>query len=164
YCRQGEFLVVRDWAVLPDVCLLSNEPTGVGSWRKRKRFIWVPQWIYLLILVHVFVMLLVHVFVQKKVRLTYSMSRRTRRRILGRQLGATTLVLTGVAGIFAALMNVPDPDLLVAAAVVCSVMVVAGLLVAMRANPLRVKRHENGWFYLKGCSPEFLDGLDGRLG
>lgn len=38
-------------------------------------------------------------------------------------------------------------------------ILIAGLVFVAIANPLKVIRHRDGWFVMKGASPAFLDSI-----
>ncbi len=60
--QQGKWLIVHKQAVLPNRCVKSNEPT---SDRLRRKLMWHPPLIYLLILLHVLIYVIVALIVRK---------------------------------------------------------------------------------------------------
>ena len=162
FFRDGRFLVVRDGAVLPETCVVTNEPAESGSWRKRVKIAWTPPWVYLLILVNIIVLLIVSMIVQKKARITYSLGRRSRRKIVLRRWVASLLLMLSVALFFFGAMA--DTDEMVGIGITAGfASLIASLVFFVIANPLKVVKFKNDWFRIKGCSPDFLDTLPQHL-
>jgi len=173
--RDGEFLVVRTGAVLPARCVRSNEPLPPGDWMRDKQLVWRPWgvkalepllWVALALVfwkplpawvdpLRFMVPLLGVVFIarQKSVKLTYFLYRRDRRRRLTGQIAAG---LVGIAGL---LLLQPEGGWRDG---VAALLFMGGVFASnyyFLRFPLRAVRHENGEFWLKGASPEFLDSL-----
>jgi hypothetical protein len=157
FFREGDFLVVRDGAVLPTVCLRTNEPAGEGSWRMKVGIAWTPPWVFLLILLNILVLLIVALVTQKKAKITYSLSAAVRGSIVRKRgigffllLAAVTLFYFGITSSYESTGAYFQGG--VAALIVALVFFVI-------ANPLKVVKHREGWFGIKGCSKEFLETL-----
>jgi hypothetical protein len=162
FFRDGRFLIVRDGAELPETCVVTNEPAESGSWRKRVKIAWTPPWVYVLILVNVIVLLIVAMIVQKKARITYSVGSRSRRKIvLRRSIGFVLFLLCVALFFFGA---TADTDEMVGIGILGGfAALIASLIFFVIANPVKVVKFKNGWFRIKGCSPDFLDTLPQHL-
>ena len=158
YYRDGEFLVIRDGAVLPARCIHTNLEIGPDDWTKRERLTWTPPWVFLLILINLIVLVVVALCVNKKAWLTYSLSREARGKLIRRRSIAFVVFLAGVAAAIGCGIGI-EGDMAVGLAILCSLVALIALIVLALTNAISVKKHQEGWFSLKGCSREFLDSL-----
>lgn len=158
YFRDGDLLVIRDGAVLPSRCVHTNQDVGPEDWTKRTRMTWTPPWVFVLILVNILVLLIVAMCVNKKAWLTYSLSRQARGRLIKRRSIAFLVFVAGVAASIGSGVYI-EGDLAVWLAVLCAVISLVALFVLALTSAISVKKHTDGWFSIKGCSPEFLNSL-----
>jgi hypothetical protein len=175
--RDGKFVVVRTGAVLPARCVKTNEEIGEREVSKERQFTWVPLWARFSAFLAMTSPLLVVFFInshsstafytigvpgiliagflpvafQKRMKVTYALHRRERRWRLAVQGVA---VAGGVGGWL--FLKTYDTDSLAG----FFALIGGGLLAGVFHHPLRTARHRDGEFWLKGCSPEFLDSLD----
>ena len=156
--RQGRFLLVQDGAKLPDICLISNESVPSDGWRKQKKVYWYPPWFLILILVNFLIFLIAVVFSQKKGKITYSLSKKSRSKIVRRKLLGSMLSILSVGFIFgyAYYADLPNAFIL---GILGVVILIVGTIFLIIADPIKAGGYRKGWFRLKGCSPEFLDTL-----
>jgi len=157
FFRDGDFLVVRDGAELPAVCVRTNQRAGEGSWRKKVTIAWSSPWVFALILINILVVIIVMLVTQKKAKIIYSLSAEARAAIVNkRSIGFFLLVATVglfvVAGMWA-------NDLAGFAILGGVVSLIASLVFFIIANPIKVAKYHDGWFRIKGCSKEFLASL-----
>lgn len=158
FFRDGRFLVVRDGAVLPEVCVITNEPTDSRNWRRRVKIAWTPPWVYALIIVNLIVLVIVSLIVQKKAQITYSLGSRARSRIVMRRSIGWILLLVCI-GLFGAGVMAQTDEAMGITLTAAIVSLIASLILFVIANPVKVVKFKDGWFRIKGCSPEFLDTL-----
>ena len=158
FYREGDFLVVRDGAELPNRCIHTNEEVPPSGWRKKKQIAWTPQWVIVMILFSPLVLLLLALLVQKKAKIIYSMSPTARKRLVRKRLiwlgiFALGVVIAVIGGTFLS----SDASLL---AVFGGILVgIVGLIGSLVQHPLAVKGHRDGCFTLKGCCPAYLSSL-----
>jgi len=157
--REGRLLVVRDGAILPEVCIVTNQPTTAGDWRKRVLLTWTPSWVIITILVNVLVLLILALVLRKKAWVTYSLTRITRARIVRKQLAGWLLILVSLLLFGSVFTSKGSTDLVLAAVFGAIVLLLVAVIIISRASPLRAVKHRNGWLLVKGCSTEFLDTL-----
>src|SRR6218665_2136774 len=100
YFRDGKFLVVRDGAELPDVCLRTHEPVGGGGWRKKAPFVWNPPWVIALILITPLFGLIVMMIVRKIAKITYSLGGDARGKIIRWRFIGLALLMAAIALFF----------------------------------------------------------------
>jgi len=160
YC-DGDFLVVRDGAELPPVCLRTNEPASEGSWRKKVTITWTPPWVFVLILVNILVLIIVALVTQKKAKITYSLCRQARASIVRKRSIGFFLLLAAVALVFMAFTW--ESEFALAAGLGGLLFLIASLTFLAIADPIKVVKFRDGWFRIKGCSREFLATLPVRL-
>lgn len=90
---------------------------------------------------------------------TYSLnSSMHRKQRLVRGLLALVFGLTGVSVLLCAFFDHLMWFLVIAVAMVATAILI---IIKLPVHALRVVRHNGGDFWLKGCSSEFLDSLDG---
>lgn len=160
YFRDGKLLVVRDGTALPMVCIRTNQPVTEKDWRKTKTLIWTPPWVYALIIVNLLIAAIVATIIQKKAKVTYSLGREARASI-NKKVGICLLMLFGAVGaIVVAFVQSNSGDSSFGALIITAVVLLIGSLVMMiLTNPIKVSGYRDGWFQVKGCSPEFLDSI-----
>ena len=158
FFRDGRFLTVRDGAELPDSCMVTNKPAQADHWRKRVRIVWTPPWVFITIFVHIVITLILSLLLRKKAMITYSLCRSVRARIVRRRILAGLLLVAAPALMVAAFLGDGDPLTGIMLASGFASLIV-GLIMLFIANPIKVLKHRGGWFRLKGCSAEFLQGL-----
>jgi len=160
YFSDGKFLVVRDGAELPELCMLTNQPAGPGAWRKKVQIAWTPPWVFALILVNIIVVLVVMLLTQKKAKITYSLSAAGRGRIVRRRIIGLLLLAAAVGAVAFCILQADVPDWAsVTIGLLGVVSFIASLIVLLMANPIKALKHKDGWFRIKGCSGEFLSTL-----
>jgi hypothetical protein len=157
FFRDGDFLVVRDGAVLPPVCLRTNEPAGEDSWRKKVTLTWSPPWVFLLILINILVMLVVMLAIQKKARITYSLCTAARAAIVRNRSIGFFLFLMALVLFYEAFTW--TNELAAAAGLIGVISLIVSLVYFVIADPVKVVKVNNGWFRIKGCSKGFLATL-----
>lgn len=158
YFRDGNLLVIRDGAELPKRCVHTNQEVEEKGWRKRRLLAWTPPWIFVFILFGLLPFLLLAVLLQKKAKITYSLSKDARSRLAKKRLIALGVMLAGigVAVVGGSFLNGDAAVLPIFAGIVIAL---GGLIGSLMFNPVAVKKYKDGWFSLKGCSPDFLDSL-----
>lgn len=158
YRREGNLLVIRDGAVLPNRCILTNQPINERDWTKKRSLTWTPAWVWIFILFGLIIALILALCLQKKAQLTYNICRAKRNRQL--RFGAFSLLATfgGIGLMISALSFEQWGNALVISGIV---LLIGGLVMAAISSvALTVKRYKDGEFWIKGCSPEFLASLD----
>lgn len=157
----GDFLVIRDGAELPNVCLRTNEPAGEGSWRKKRTMTWNPPWVFVLILVNILVLIIVALVTQKKAKMTYSLSAAARAAIVKKRGIAFFLLLATIGLFYVGFTQMGD---LVWVGMFGGIIsLIASLVFFAIADPIKVVKFHDGWFRIKGCSKEFLATLPVRF-
>lgn len=160
--RDGKLLVVWDGAVLPARCVRTNAPIGPEDWTKTKKMVFTPPWVWALVLVSPLIALIVAAIIQKRFTLTYHLCKAERARFRNRMVGGWLGFFLGLAGIGGACVgfsstNASWPGYLLATTIV---VMFGGLVFVALANVLKPVKFRDGWFVLKGCSPEFLDSIE----
>lgn len=159
FFRDGKFLVVRDGAVLPERCLVTNKETSHADWRKRVTISWFPSWVFITILLNLIVMAVAMLITQKKAGVTYSLSREIRWKIRKKNYLGFAFGL-GAIGLFVGGFTIwSEADSVGAAFLVGILLAIFSLICFVVANPLKAIKYKDGWFRLKGCSEEFLETL-----
>jgi hypothetical protein len=156
---EGKFLIVRDGTELPNICI----KTGVelpDAKRRKKTLYWAhPAWA-LLILAGLLVYFIVYLCIRKKVTVTYSISKPARNKKLITMftwLGVTFGSLALAIFFFA---NSDSSNSYAMIGAIGMILFVVGLIAtSLTSHLFRIKKHNNGWFYMVGMGEEFLNAL-----
>lgn len=152
---EGDQITFFNHTDLPEICVVTGDQEDLV--RVRKTLIWVPSWIYLLLLINLLVLLIVYLIVRKKCTVSYAMSRSARNAGRMRTLtGVLTMIGGGIAGVLIVSGNRPEIGLVIGivAFLVGLVLLYAGGL------PISIAKHKDGrQFWLKGFKPAFFDSL-----
>ena len=140
---------------LPDICVVTGDQEDLV--RVRKTLVWVPSWIYLLLLINLLVLLIVYLIVRKKCTVSYCMSRSVRNGGRIKTLaGVLAMIVGGISGVLIGSGNQAEIGLAVG---IVSFLVGLVLLYA-GGLPISVAKHKDGrQFWLKGFKPAFFDAL-----
>ncbi len=159
FYRDDKYLVVSNHAELPHRCVLTNQPVAPDGWRKPVAIAWTPPWVFVTLLAGALVALILILVLQKKAKVTYSLSPEGRGRIQKKKM-VGWLMLLGAIALIVGGFNVPEGSGLTVFAMLGGILViVVSLIFFSIANPVKAVKFRDGWFRLKGCSPEFLDSL-----
>jgi len=159
YYVDGKNIVVRDGAELPNYCIKSGVPLPDGK-RHKKTLYWAhPAWA-LLILAGLIVYAIVYLCVRKKVTLHYSLSPQVKKKRFFISF-ATLLATFGGIGMAVYFMVSPvansDNGMYIVAGFI--IFFVGLVMAAVFSNFLRPKKHNDGWFTIKGVGKEFLKAI-----
>lgn len=155
--REGNLLVVRKGAALPEQCIKCGAPAEGGPLKKTMS--WHQPWLYILILFPgLLIYAIVALCVQKRATVCLSLcgAHRRRRRML--ILTVWGLILGGVAGFFVG-ANVNNGLILLAGLV----LFVAGLITAVAIQLVKARRIDDHFVWLRGAGPEFLAQFPGLV-
>lgn len=155
YYRKDQFLIVRDGATLPSRCVRTNRETGPDDWTERARIFWMPRWA---ILLNFLIILLGSLVPGNKAKITYSLIRDERSRIVKRRGIGVIILFAGVVVAIQSAVHL-EGNAAMAGRILGSIAALGGLASCAMTNALKVKKYKDGWFTLGGCSPEFLDSL-----
>jgi hypothetical protein len=167
FFKDGAFLVTRDKAELPKRCLRTNEEVPDSGWRKSVQMAYTPRWIFFLLPLGIIPFAIAIGLTQKRMKLVHSRSPATlKTRPKWRLLVFVFLAL--FIGCFYAIYymfqhrvpNVkPDVNLIIGLVAGGLLSIIPMSIAGQMAQLYRAKKHFNGWFWIKGCSPEFLQTL-----
>jgi hypothetical protein len=152
-------LIMNRQAILPDRCVLCNMPADGG--RLGRTYSWMPQWVYLFLLLGLIPFVIVAVILQKRAKLQVGIcpvhrSRRIRNILisLAAVFGGIVLMIGGP--MFAS--SNPQADALAIIGVMGGIVVIfAGILFgAYGARVMIPKKIDDYFLWLKGADPEFL--------
>lgn len=158
YYREGDFLMIRDGAVLPARCIKTNLPAEPKDWTKQVQLTWTPPWIYIFLPFAVLPVLIIAAIISKRAKLTYTLCREERSRVMKRKTFATLGIFAGIGTIFACFFAV-NGNTSAILAIIGVVLMIGSLVVIAVTNAITVRKHRDGWFTIKGCRPEFLNSL-----
>jgi hypothetical protein len=158
----GDLLVLTDKTALPPRCVRTNLPVSEREYRT-----WdlpcTPTWLRILMILLPAFLLFAPFVVRHRCRLKAGLSRNARYRYLLLKLLAIVLILWAIiAPIAFAGFDRPDAMLIYVAAF--PFLFWGGfILLIMFSSPLTVIKHEGDKFWIKGCSPAFLESLKESL-
>lgn len=119
----------------------------------------MPTWVWLLLLTNLIILIVVGLCVQKKAWLTYSLTKGARMGYIRRVALSLIALIGGMALGMAGLVNMSATWGWTVVALGAAMFIGGAIVAACFHSPLRVTRHRDGEFWVKGCSPEFLDSL-----
>lgn len=155
YYTDGDFLYIQDGAELPAKCVVKNIPIGAGGWRRRIRVIWTPwrAWITFPIL---FFTLPFFSEQQKTAYITYSLSKEIASGLAKQKITGVLILFIGFSLIIYGLLSI-DNELHLKCGLLCGfASILISIFYIKKAKIISVTGYSNGWFKLKGLSPEFL--------
>jgi hypothetical protein len=154
YYVEGNELVVRDGIKLPAVCVKTNQPVSIEDLTKEE-FTWCSPWIALLFAVSGPLLIIAYFLVRKRCSMTYGLHPDFRARRRRRM----TLKVMVAASLFIALLFLPalNNDAVIAIAVI--VLIISIIAIFVGNAPLRITKHSEGRFWIRGFSPEYLATL-----
>jgi hypothetical protein len=153
----GDCLVVPTDTRLPERCIETNEPLSVPPNRMDIReFGWCPAWAAALgyVVLGPFGLIIAYKL-QPKCRLIYAVSRSVRRRYIWRAVFAAFALLVSILAIPVGVSLSVMP--LWIGGLVGVVLATTILLFSM--TPLKVARRDGDLFWVRGCSPQFLQSV-----
>lgn len=155
---EGAYLVVPTKTALPQRCVVTNQPVTEALYTAWE-LPFVRSWI-VFFLFGPLLLLFSPIIVRRRCMLKAGVSKEVRRRYLLLKvamllLGVSPLVLVAVA------IDLRSEDLLLSLGFPGVVVVyVAAFVFIYHTTPLKVVREEDGLYWIKGCSIEFLDSLE----
>lgn len=156
--REDKFLIVRERSEVPGFCVKNGEEVAAGGWRKNKAIAWTPPWVYLGLLGGLVPLVILMLVGQKKAKVTYSLGSEARKALnTKRWVGVGFLLLC--AGLIIGTANSSSSDAAGMMGLGAFLSFIFSLVAFIAATPLRPVAHRNGWFKVKGVSPELLDRL-----
>jgi hypothetical protein len=159
--REGNKLVMTKQAMLPAICVQTNQPTAE---RLRRRLYWHNPWIYLLfftcgLVVYVIVALVVRQSADIKIGLCRERIVRRRWIIFWAWMGALAAIGLFIAGVAAGEKNMNSnlsPILCIGALVTFLGSLITGSILARIVTPAKITTR---YVWLKGVHPEYLAAL-----
>ena len=157
--RCGDHLIMHRAAVLPDICVKSNEPTG--GYRLKRKLSWHHKAVFIAVISPLIYMILA-LALSKRATIEIGMSDHWRA-IRRRRMWLTAIVMLGGLGLFFGAFFVesqfPPPSPVV------PLMIFGGMLVgfvgllfgAISTRMVKPTKIDDHYIYLKGFHPEYLD-------
>ena len=159
----GLFMYVKDGAILPGFCPVTNQPLSPEDKIKKRLLSWAPPWSIILMLIGLYIYLLPGLIValvfQKKAKVTFGLSKEFRSRSLKFSLSGLGMFIISLASILYVLLNIDTKGfgLLIAAS---GILLIISFVILSKATPIKANGFKNGYLRIKGCSPEFLTRLE----
>lgn len=156
--REGKLLVMHKQAPLPDICLLSNQPT---HGRLKRSLRWHHPAVFIAALFNLLLYAILALALSKTATIHIGISDEWRARRTRRILIAWAMVLVGIGVFFGGIAALERYEglgigLLIAGPVTLFVGLIGGLIGAQLVSPQRITKD---YVWLKGVHPEFLDRL-----
>lgn len=162
----GKHLWIKDGAILPERCIVTNKSKTENSNLRimEKRLTWSSPYFAFLILINIFLYLIVALCVQKKGKITIhidqSFLKKRNRRCCAALFG---IILSCALLIGGAVYN----DQYVHNELIGAILMITGFLTLLTSvyliirfsSLIRATKHTEGWFRLSGVKQPFLDSL-----
>lgn len=156
-------MVLTDKTALPPRCVRTNQPVTNREFRVWN-LPWMPGWLRILMIVCPAFLLFAPFVIRRRCRLKAGISRGVKFRFSLIKLVAWVLILGAVIGPIVLVM-VGLQSAAVATMVLTPFFVWGGaLLYVFFSSPLEIARHLGDRFWIRGCSPAFLESLKESLG
>lgn len=154
---EGKLLVVRSGAVLPPICVKTNQPVSPHDVVSR-RLTWCSPLVALLILLSGLLLILVYFLVRRHCTLTFGLLPAVRRKYRNRRLVKSIAAIA----LFFALPVTAAMDSTAVTIVVLVLFLVSIVSLFIGNSPLSVTNYRKGEFWIAGCSKDFLAGIQSR--
>lgn len=159
--RDGRLLVIHESAILPDTCILTNEPAE--GYRFRKNVAWHPPLLILLIFINLLIFLIVALIVQKRAKLSIPITKEVHFRSWIFFAIAWLLALAGLPMFIAGIANVGrfDPPFWAgpAAAAGLPMFLIGCMLGITKGTILKVRKIKDKFVWIKGVHRDYLAKL-----
>jgi len=163
FWAEGDLLVCRSGAILPPICIITNEHLDAGLDRRSRvkmTLTYVPPWVYLGLLLGPLGAAVAYFALAKACRLEFSLNRALRRKRFRWAAVSHLAILGSIASVVGAALIYPSSEPLVMPLFYLAAFLLAAAVVTSRFSMLiRVVRHRDGVFYIKGVCPEFLQTI-----
>ena len=158
----GDLLVLKDKTALPMRCVHTDKPVTDRDYRNLDLG-YIPSWLKVLSLLMPFFLIATPYAVRSRCRLKAGISRSVQRRFLIRKLLASLCILGSLLLPFA-LLYFNLPEIAIPFFLLFPFLFWGGFACLIWfCSPLKVARCENDHFWIKGCSPEYLESLRQNL-
>ncbi len=157
----GKFLVVEPCAVLPAICVKTNQPVSKQH-IVTKQYVWCSKWILLLLPLGLIPCVIVYYVIAKKCKLTFGLHPAAKRKFRNRiliKIAVTIGLLISPIVLILAVPNVDNMYLSLLVGVMFVLLIVSILLLFVGHSPLKVVKHRRMEFWIAGCSMDFLANI-----
>jgi hypothetical protein len=159
----GKFLVPTDRTALPPRCVRTNRPVSERDYHTLD-LPWLPLWLKIVMCIAPAFMLFAPYAVRQRCRVQAGISKPVRFRYLLRKLVAALLILGSVIApvVF---LSLDQRGASIVSVLLFPFLFWGGfILLILFTSLLTIQRHIGDHYWLNGCSPEFLAGLNASLG
>jgi len=151
--RAGDELVLLKGYPLPGRCLACNRDT---SYRWKKTFSWVPSWVQLTVLLSIPIYLVVYYSMRKQADLAILLCQEHEAKRKKNTMLSWVLVLGGLVMMPGCLAASDTPRLLLPIFFLGLASFLAGAILSVNGNIVRLAKMDDNYVWLKKVSPEFL--------
>ncbi len=156
--RNGNVLIVADGTALPDVCLVTGQPTGGKVQNDTPS--WIPPWTIVAFVLVRLVGIVLMLVMRKSARFSYYWSEEARKkRSTGIWIGIGITVASVLGFVLAMTTSGGNEDVAIIAALGLVLLFLAGIIVAaVVGKPYQVKKIKDGYIHLQ-VKPAFWEGM-----
>lgn len=156
---ENGLLVVPSGCILPAICIKTNTPVTEQDMIRRE-LTWCSPWVGLLFLVSGPLLILIYFVARKRCSITYGLSPEIRKRISTRSW-AKFLAMCSFLIATVVIATIDSNHWIIAAALPATFLLFLFFVVALFVgnSPLRVVKHRNGMFWIKGLQSDCLARL-----
>jgi hypothetical protein len=159
----GDFLVLTDRTALPLRCVRTNRPVSEREYQTWD-LPWLPLSLKIVMCLAPAFLLFAPFVVRRRCRVKAGISKRVRFRYLLRKLLACLFILGSLIAPVVCL-GLGQLGAAMVSAVLFPFLFWGGfILLILFTSPLTIQQHIGDYFWLKGCSPEFLASIKASLG
>jgi hypothetical protein len=156
----GTFLVLTDRTALPQRCVRTNRPVSEREYRIID-LRYLPGGLRIAMCLMPAFLLFAPFVVRNRCRVQTGISKQVRNRYLFRKLVAGLLIIGSLLAPFVLLVLNRSAAALLMVSLFPFLFWGGFILLILFSSPLTIHRHAGEHFWLNGCSPEFLESLQG---
>jgi len=159
----GKYIVLTDRTALPTQCVRKNQPVSEREYRKWD-LPWIPIWLKIVMLLCPILLIVTPYAVRQRCRLKAGLSRGVWFRYFLLKLAAGFLILGSLVAPIAYAAADLQQWAIVAAALFPFCFWGGFAILILFSSPLSIAKVEGDLFWIKGCSPDFLESLRRSVG
>lgn len=154
----GKFLVLSDKTALPPRCVKSNQPVDERAYRTWD-LPWMPLWLRIIMLLSPAFLLFAPFVIRRRCHLKAALSHTAWLRFFFLKLTAVLLIIGSF--VFPIIYATAGMDAWAFyAAIFFPIFLWGGFaILILFSSPLSIAKHKGDLFWIKGCSPAFLESL-----
>ena len=155
----SDFLVIPTKTALPQRCMKTNVEISEQEYTTWD-VPYLPRWLVIWMLLAWGILLFAPSIVRRRCKFKAGLSRSMRMRYLLRKIIAALLLLVAVLAVPIAILFRSESATLIAIVISLPISWLGCVIFSLGSRPVKIVRYDGNYFWIKGCSKEFLAGLN----